>query len=244
MITQTPLHVSRTRRGFTLIELLVVILIVAALAAISFVAVTNMTRRANSAKAVQSLRQLGSGALGLASELGGKLPNEGHYPGQGPSDNPYTDDLSWDGAILTFMGVTDMEGTPPKIPIGYESMTWHANDIKTPIVGANIPTARRSFGYMRHLSDVRISAIEDPTRTGMLAEVPWIINNRAGFKSSSFATMGGLRKDPNTGKDLNPGGKFNFVFVDGHVETLTKEESAGRGSVSKPGGLWTIATTD
>lgn len=230
--------------GFTLVELLVVIIIIATLAALSFVGFSTMKRSANSAMAVQSLRQVGAGVLGLASELGGKLPNEGHYPGQGPKDNPYTDDLSWDGAVLKYLGESDLQGTPPQVSVSYESMFWHRNDIKPPVTGANTPTARRSFGYIRSLSDLPISKVDDPTRTAMLAEVPWVANNRVGFKSASFASISSLVKDPKTGKDLNPGGKFNFVFIDGHVETLTKNASCGKGSTTNPGGLWTILATD
>lgn len=246
MITQTL--VSRTRRGFTLVELLVVIVIIAALAAISMVMVTRIKRQANTAKAVQSLRQVGSGMLGLASELGGKMPNEGHYPGQGPSANPYTDDLSWDGAVLSFMGCTDIKlTTPPTVPLNYESMFFHGNDDRTPVTGGNTPTAKRTFAYLRALSDMQISKIGDPTRTMMLGELPWVTNNRVGFKSSSFMDPAKLIKNPKTKQDLNPGGKFNFVFVDGHVESLSARESVGKGStgsLNAAKGIWTVVETD
>jgi prepilin-type N-terminal cleavage/methylation domain-containing protein/prepilin-type processing-associated H-X9-DG protein len=246
----TKLHHSSHRsgtRGFTLVELLVVIVIFATLAAIAFTAATKIKQQANSAKAVQSLRQVGSLVLGLATDLGGKMPNEGHYPGQGPSDNPYTDDMSWDGAVLNYMGVTDIElSTPPKVPRSYESMFFHGNDDPTPVTGGGTPTAKRTFVYLRLLSDVSISKITDPTRTAMLGELPWT-NNRVGFKSSSLMDPAKLIKNPKTKKDLNSGGKFNFVFVDGHVAAMTPAESAGKGrptSLATAKGIWTIDPTD
>ncbi|MBC8003296.1 MAG: prepilin-type N-terminal cleavage/methylation domain-containing protein [Opitutaceae bacterium] len=234
-------------RGFTLVELLVVIIILAALAAISFTVATRAKQQANSAKAVQSMRQIGSLVLGLASELGGKMPSEGHYPGQGPKDNPYTDDMSWDGAVLRYMGVTDVEAsTPPRVPRSYESMFFHGNDDPTPVTGPLTPTAKRTFVYLRALSDIPVSQITDPTRTAMLSELPWA-NNRVGFKTISFMDPAALVKNPKSKRDLNPGGKFNFAFVDGHVSSMTVKESVGKGSTSglaSAKGVWTIDPLD
>lgn len=230
-------------KGFTLTEILVVILIIGVLALVSNSVYVKMRQKANSAVAVQSLRQLGSLVLGLAQE-DGKMPNEGAYPN--PEDDPPAD-TSWDGYVLAYMGASDViASTPPQVPQSYESIFFHPNDYPDPIETANYPTAKRTFVYLRVLSDVSIAAIDDPSRTGMLGEHPWRTDgrNRVGFKSASFMDMSALVPDPLTGDDLNPDGKFNFVFADGHIETLTREESAGSGSTSKPLGLWTLDPAD
>jgi prepilin-type N-terminal cleavage/methylation domain-containing protein/prepilin-type processing-associated H-X9-DG protein len=241
-------QILKIKTGFTLTELLVVILIIATLAAISLTAMTSLKRRANSAKAVSSLRELGALTLGLASERNGRLPNEGHYPGQpGPSGAPYEDDKSWDGYVLGYLGADDIDfnSTPPKVPVTYESMFFHGNDDPSPATGGHAGNARRTFVYNRSLSDVSISTIDSTARTAMLGELPWqIASRRVAFKSNSFMDINRMIPNPKNGNHLNPAGKFNFVFVDGHVEQLSPKESVGKGSISKPGGIWTIRGDD
>lgn len=244
-----PISHRHQNRGMTLTELLVVILIIAVLASLAMVGISKMKSRAHSAKAVAALRQIGALTLGLASERSGRLPNEGHYPGQtSPGGTPYEDDMSWDGAVLKYSGAEDIDftATPPLVPEAYESMFFHGNDDPAPLSGqGGKPTARRTFVYNRVLSDVNISSISSIARTAMISELPWQTNSRrVAFKSNSFMDINRMISNPKNGKDLNPGGKFNFVFVDGHVEALTPKESAGKGSIAKPGGVWTIIGTD
>jgi prepilin-type processing-associated H-X9-DG protein len=44
--------------------------------------------------------------------------------------------------------------------------------------------------------------------------------------------------------DLNPGGKFHYLFVDGHVELLQPEDTVGSGSLTSAKGMWTITSGD
>lgn len=236
-------------RGMTLTEMLVVMLIIASLAAISVVVTSKMKSRACSAKAVAALRQIGALTLGLASEHAGRLPNEGHYPGQiSPGGAPYEDDMSWDGAVLKYSGAEDIDfaATPPLVPAAYESMFFHGNDDPAPLSGqGGKPTARRTFVFNRSLSDLNVSSIDSVARTALLGELPWQVSSRrVAFKSNSFMDINRMIPNPKNGRDLNPGGKFNFAFADGHVEQLTPRESAGKGSLAKPGGAWTVIGTD
>lgn len=234
--------------GFSLTELLVAIAIIVTLAAISVTVTLNLKRRANSAKAVSNLREIGSLTLGLASDRNGRLPNEGHYPGQsGPAGLPFEDDKSWDGYVLEYLGAEDIDfkSTPPKVPVSYESMFFHRNDDPSPPTGIHVGNARRTFVYNRSLSDVSISTIDGIARTAMLGELPWQTGSRrVAFKSNSFMDITRMIPNPKNGEELNPGGKFNFVFVDGHIETLSRKESVGKGSVSNPGGIWTARGDD
>jgi prepilin-type N-terminal cleavage/methylation domain-containing protein/prepilin-type processing-associated H-X9-DG protein len=60
------------------------------------------------------------------------------------------------------------------------------------------------------------------------------------------------RQDPNASQGVNQGtatyehhGKrFNYLFNDGHVETLRIEETVGRGSTITPRGMWTVTMGD
>lgn len=239
-----PSLVPRSRFGFTLVELLVVIVIIATLAAITSLMVSRIKRQAHSAKAVQSIHQTGSALLGLVAESGGRFPLVGHYPSdEDPATGlPYQSDGSWDLDVLNFIGATDIkETTPPQVPTGYESMLFHGNDDQSPAGGSFLPTARRTWAMLERLGGIASSTVKDQTRTAMLGERPWSSPNRkrAGFKTNADLVISALISNPKTKQDLNPGGKFNFVFVDGHVETLTVKESCGNGSLTKPGGIWT-----
>jgi prepilin-type N-terminal cleavage/methylation domain-containing protein/prepilin-type processing-associated H-X9-DG protein len=241
-----PLHGHWRRSGFSLVELMVVILIVVVLAALSMIMISQFKLRANSAKAVQSLQQIAALCQGYAAENSGTLPLAGQF--SKPNNNPpIPDDTCWDEYLLVdFLEADGVRGdlNPIQVPTGYQSMFFHGNDDPTPVTGPNTPTAKRSFAYLVLLSGMKLSKIDHPGKVGMLGERPWQSNNRAGFKSCSELSIGALKKNPDTGKDLNPGGKFNFAFVDGHVETLTVEQSVGRRTVNNPGGLWTLESTD
>jgi prepilin-type N-terminal cleavage/methylation domain-containing protein/prepilin-type processing-associated H-X9-DG protein len=59
-------------------------------------------------------------------------------------------------------------------------------------------------------------------------------------------------QDPNSSTSVNQGallykahrGRFDYVFNDGHVETLKIEQTIGSGTKSVPKGMWTIAQGD
>src|SRR5437016_6684100 len=40
------------------------------------------------------------------------------------------------------------------------------------------------------------------------------------------------------------GKRFNYLFHDGHIETLRIEQTVGRGTTNAPRGMWTVATGD
>jgi prepilin-type processing-associated H-X9-DG protein len=59
-------------------------------------------------------------------------------------------------------------------------------------------------------------------------------------------------QDPTSGTSVNQGAllykahrsRFNYVFNDGHVETLKIEQTIGSGTKAVPKGMWTIAQGD
>ena len=38
--------------------------------------------------------------------------------------------------------------------------------------------------------------------------------------------------------------RFNYLFHDGHAETLKMEQTTGKGTLTAPQGMWTIARGD
>jgi prepilin-type N-terminal cleavage/methylation domain-containing protein/prepilin-type processing-associated H-X9-DG protein len=59
-------------------------------------------------------------------------------------------------------------------------------------------------------------------------------------------------QDPTASMGVNQGAatyqhhgkRFNYLFNDGHVETLRAEETVGRGSIVTPRGMWTVNPSD
>ena len=59
-------------------------------------------------------------------------------------------------------------------------------------------------------------------------------------------------QDPNIATSVNQGAllykahksRFNYVFNDGHVETLRIEQTIGSGTLTAPKGMWTMKQGD
>jgi prepilin-type processing-associated H-X9-DG protein len=59
-------------------------------------------------------------------------------------------------------------------------------------------------------------------------------------------------EDPNIGTSVNQGnllykahrGRFDYVFNDGHVESLKMEQTIGTGTLTVPKGMWTMKMGD
>ena len=90
-----------------------------------------------------------------------------------------------------------------------------------------------------------VSLIPSPSRVIVLAERPNSANSFVNGTSFADIVNPGQCTANMTGlPELNPGGKFNFGFADGHVETLTPEATYGAGSLTAPKGYWTVAEGD
>lgn len=122
--------------------------------------------------------------------------------------------------------------------------------------GGNVPNAfnARSFKSL---------TVQDPSGTFLLVELP---NGQGAagnqWPSICFGIYGRSAlhqiypnappQDPSVGEGINQGealyklhgNRFNYLFSDGHVETLPVEETYGSGSRFNPRGMWTIYRGD
>jgi prepilin-type N-terminal cleavage/methylation domain-containing protein/prepilin-type processing-associated H-X9-DG protein len=90
-------------RAFTLIELLVVISIIAVLAALIFPAYQSMLARADAAKCMSNLKQIGVGLFAFASENDGAFPIAGMVIERGAVD-PNTQKPAWTEQLAPYVG--------------------------------------------------------------------------------------------------------------------------------------------
>lgn len=98
----------------------------------------------------------------------------------------------------------------------------------------------------KNADSMLVSLIPSPSRVIVLAERP---NSSNSFVTgTSFADIinpGQCSANMAGQQELNPGGRFNFGFVDGHVESLTLEATNGTGaSLTEAKGYWTVADGD
>jgi prepilin-type N-terminal cleavage/methylation domain-containing protein/prepilin-type processing-associated H-X9-DG protein len=111
----------------------------------------------------------------------------------------------------------------------------------------------------------RTSVIRDPAGTILLAENThgqqaagniWTcicIGPKSNTQNDLYQTdPGNARQDPTVANSVNQGiliyraqkSRFNYVFCDGHVQTLRMEDTVGSGTLTAPKGMWTNASGD
>jgi prepilin-type N-terminal cleavage/methylation domain-containing protein/prepilin-type processing-associated H-X9-DG protein len=227
----------QTNSAFTLIEILVVIAIIAVLAAIAVPTFNSMFRSSAQAQSASNLRQWGSGVMLYAADNGGKLPPVSVATGY----------LGWDSVVSPYLNLsTDPKAVPEKLFI-------HP---KTPAPKDSQGRARRTYAMARgndsvgriNTPTVALAVIPEPSKTILLTER---LHNTSVAYSASAADLdvrkvGEQQSRKYQGKDfdLNPGGKFHYLFVDGHVELLRPEDTVGSGSLTSARGMWTITPLD
>lgn len=223
--------------GFTLIEILAVIAIIAILAAFAIPAANSMLRTSGQAQSASNLRQWGSAIMSYAGDHGGKLPPVSIATGY----------QGWDSVVAPYMNLSpDAKSVPEKLFI-------HPN---TPAPKDSQGRARRTYAMARgndsvgriDTPTVALASIPEPSKTILLTER--ILNTSVAY-SASAADVDVRRVGDQQARDyrgaafeLNPGGRFNYLFVDNHIELLRPEETIGTGSLSAARGMWTITPGD
>jgi prepilin-type N-terminal cleavage/methylation domain-containing protein/prepilin-type processing-associated H-X9-DG protein len=185
-----------SRRAFTLIELLASIAIIGVLAGL-LVPVTGAVRnKARAGQCLSNMRQVGAASLLYLNEHGGRLPSISHLRSGGVS-------YSWTETLRPYVG-PDFIGRCPSRPDHIAKVTYGWNDLLVSSTGEGLP-----FGVCR-----------TPAATLLLAEVPE--NYTAEHIHFSGAARGITPAffRTNVRVDVH-GSASNYLFVDGHVASLS-----------------------
>ena len=98
-----------------------------------------------------------------------------------------------------------------------------------------------------------ILMVEQPNGQGAVGNIwPCISLGRTGSGALCQIDRGAQRHDPNAPQGVKQGmqtyrahgQRFNYLFYDGHVQTLRITETAGTGTTNNPRGLRTIGPND
>lgn len=190
-------------RAFTLVELLVVVTITGLLASLSMAAVKGATDKARTTKCLSNLRQVGTAVQLYVSENQGSLPDTSHAGLE----------LSWTNTLTPYLS-TNYLSKCPCAQHAIAKVTYAWNDLLTEQVG---PNKGRGFP---------INRLRSPSATLAIAELPDdAVSEHFHFALERRLTPTTFRKSVEVERH---GLSANYLFTDGHAETLSWPSAQSR----------------
>ncbi len=206
---------SRSPEGFTLIELLVVVAIIAVLAALLMSAIGNVRAKANAATCVSNLRQIGVGAAMVEADHNGILPDrvetvtDGRFP-YSIAKYLYPKGVPANGGVFRCpCSVTSGNiNTTAKSSLGAPLYNNPENNWQS--YGISMATTYSGGNY-------RITQVKHPAERALAWEAnQWNVTTQPGVIATVYAP-----RHHGTPTTSNKNGEMgNFLFMDGHVESL------------------------
>ena len=206
---------KNTAPAFTLVELLVVIAIIAVLASLAYAGAGAMICKAHMTKCLSNMRQIGAAMQMFVGDNDGRLPSVQHK-GQ----------VSWTNSLAAFLG-TNFIGRCPALQHYPDSVnvTYGWSDMLT--------ETNKSSAWQ----GLRIARIARPSSTIVVAEKQISGGNFDHFHFREALGSRGRISMPKFEKEVNTkahGDRANYLFVDGHVESLAADEVKARLANSNP----------
>lgn len=254
MFRPPPWH-KGARAAFTLIELMVVVGIMVILCLLLFPAGLRALDSARRSACSSNLRQIGVAMRLYAGE------NDGALPYAYFTDSPNTANSCWDILISPYLlGKTigmstwapvlkcPADKTPDARQFGWTTSRRSYSMIRgyaygwPATAGVGVCLSAANDPRIQTPSGIRLANISDPAQTAMISELS-APNNQVGGTAYAAIDNPNQQMTSGTGTNLHSGA-FNYLFVDGHVEALLPIQSAGRGTLQVPQGIWTIRSGD
>ena len=216
--------------AFTLLETLAVVTVVVILAAVTLPALRKATAKAHAASSMSNLRQLYTYFQSYAADNGYEVPIAGY--------RDTSQFLSWDLSLAAYAATQKDLEKSLRDPADRLARQWPE---KSPRTYSMVRTQGGGFysEFQRNIKN-RFIGLEKPNRTLLLVQRPHPTNVAFG---DSCAVTDGPSQQLEYGANLY-GGKFIYLFADGHTEFLSPEETIGTGSLSSPRGAWTTNPND
>lgn len=240
-------------RAFTLIELLTVIAVIGVLAGILIPVVSKARASARVSVCGANMRQIGTAIDLYVADNKGRYPYAYYVPAPDSSD---TQRKTWDTLISPYLFSVQLAGTSNT---QYQVMLCPSDADPMPDGGQ----AKRTYAMVRGSDGFGITTngdastprvgrsraeVEEPAKTLLLAEYSqhpstggsW---NMIGHPANSAVDSPVRQLASGNGAELH-GGKFNYLFADGHVQFLSPDATVGTGSTTAPKGMWTLRAGD
>lgn len=198
-----------SNRGFSLVELLVVIAIIVITLSIAVPVARSLVARSHAVNCAVNLRQIGLATMMYAGDNQMRLPVTSHQRSQGGK--------SWTLTLQPYASGT-ITFKCPKDPDRKRAYTYLINDFLTPN-----PAGAPDLDFSR------LAMIDQPAATLLFAEASPAYRNTDHLHFSDF--HGGklprevFEYQVATEAHSN---KANYLFADGHVETLSRREVLAR----------------
>lgn len=213
-------------RAFTLIELLVAMAIIAILSALSFSGIQRVRASADQARCGGNMRSIAVALSAYANENNGYFPAVRSNSGNADSADGRQNKLgTWEAEIEPYVGYNlrnvmggyagsgsdDIIQTLMICDVGeFVGMNANLNGEKVPIDGKNI-----NWGLD---FQTRVNSIKEPAKT-------LLVGDSDQYHLSFSRNMTPNAAGKYSGADvLRHNGKANYVFVDGHLESMTPDE--------------------
>jgi prepilin-type processing-associated H-X9-DG protein/prepilin-type N-terminal cleavage/methylation domain-containing protein len=210
---------TKNNRFFTLIELLVVIAIIAILASMLLPALNKARAKAHSISCANQLKQIATGSVLYSTDYDDWL-----LCGR-PTPNPYT---TWYEVIRnTVSGGTwqDFDSNAPKTHNAYKMF-------KCPSAqdgfGPTTDTYTGQFHFTHYAINSRLTGCNAPKRKISMVRQPSIAIHYGDMRRrDTYVMVYGDNVDFRHGGSINPNGRANIAYADGHVKNIKKNEVGG-----------------
>lgn len=206
--------------GFTLVELMVVIALVAVLSGLALASVSKINSRANTMKCVSVLKSLGAATLLYTTENGGELPRSFHSAGSYRQPG-------WAASIAPYLGIEEDQLNNNWARVFNAHFRSPADPSADPFIysyGFNVhfeldPNGDDFVGSPQTWR--RLSQIPAPASTILIGQTkPVLFGDHLMCHQWS-----GVQAAKNALNHEIHNGKANYLFLDGHVETLRVEQT-------------------
>ena len=190
--------------AFTLVELLVVVAIIAVLAALGLAVSSAVMQKAHATKCLNTVRQVGIATRAYTADNDGRLPDTGHVRAADGTSR------SWLNTLATYLGPKFIGRCPAnnKSPV---DVTYGWNDLLTETTGEGIPVAR----------------CRTPSATLVIGEAADAYTSEHFHFAAARNRVTYNQFKASVGVERH-GRAANYLFVDGHVESLTATEIKDR----------------
>ena len=187
--------------AFTLIELLVVVAIIGVLATLGLSVASAAMQKAQATKCLSSLRQIGVAVRTYVGEHDGRLPDTGHVRAADGTS------LSWMNTLsASYLGPNFIGRCPANIQ-AQSAIAYGWNDLLTETTGEGIPVVR----CQSQSATLAVAEVAD----GYTSEHFHFAGARTRVTFNQFKAAVGVERH---------GLGANYLFVDGHVESLSSTE--------------------